>query len=216
MWRGARRYLQVDVLINSLNPYRSSKSSLEKNTWIGWFCSNWVNVDRAPEHLCQWKRLLHRHRHSGHRSRAPVPMICEPLCAHRHLSVWSSRFSRPWVEQWSYWIIHIIYRTHLKVMKTSLLPTGILTVWPSSIPAGTGTDTWYYSSSRDCSRSEADKDLLSMVGLAMAFTIWTRILVPCSLALTPPDEEVDQTHWAITITKTCLLTCKYFSSWKAQ
>ena len=31
---------------------------------------------------------------------------------------------------------------HLKVMNTSLFPTGIRTVWPSSIPAGTGTDTW--------------------------------------------------------------------------
>ena len=41
------------------------------------------------------------------------------------------------------WHEHVNSKTHLKVMKTSLFPTGILTVWPSSIPAGTGTDTWY-------------------------------------------------------------------------
>ena len=52
------------------------------------------------------------------------------------------------------------------------------------------------------------KDLLSMVGLAMSFTLWTRILVPSPLALTPPDEEVDHQ------TMLHRQTCKCFSSWK--
>ena len=31
----------------------------------------------------------------------------------------------------------------LRVMNISRLPTGILTVWPSSTPAGTGTVTYF-------------------------------------------------------------------------
>ena len=124
----------------------------------------------------------------------PVPMICEPLCAHQHLSVWSSHFFPPWV--WH----------HGNIDTFTLIPRLTWMWWrpPYFQQASSLSDHLQYqqvlAQTPDIWRlmlqylwllgSDVDKDLLSMVGLTMAFALRTRILIPCSLALATPDEKM--------------------------